>query len=190
AGAVPRECARPAARAARARRPVRGRARRHAAPLGPAPRRGPGGAARRGGAVRRVRGHAVLPRLLLRPRRLHGPDASENPGRFGNTPAVPLHDPAAGLVALAAEQVIEGVAVRVMGVDPGLTRCGVGVVEGAPGRRLHLVHVSVVRTDPDDDVALRLPVTAALASLGVCSASEAKAAVTGSGRADKAQVTR
>src|SRR5690606_41486839 len=117
---------------------------------------GPGGAARRGGAVRRVRGHAVLPRLLLRPRRLHGPDASENPGRFGNTPAVPLHDPAAGLVALAAEQVIEGVAVRVMREDPGLTRCGVGDVEGAPGRRLHLVHVSVVRTDPDDDVALRL----------------------------------
>jgi crossover junction endodeoxyribonuclease RuvC len=51
---------------------------------------------------------------------------------------------------------IEGAAVRVMGVDPGLTRCGVGVVEGAPGKRLHLVHVSVVRTGPDEDHALRL----------------------------------
>ncbi len=25
---------------------------------------------------------------------------------------------------------------RVLGVDPGLTRCGVGVVDGAPGRPL------------------------------------------------------
>ncbi|MFS2292734.1 MAG: crossover junction endodeoxyribonuclease RuvC [Actinomadura sp.] len=124
---------------------------------------------------------------------------------------------------------------RVMGVDPGLTRCGVGVVEGAPGRRLHLVHVSVVRTDPDDDVALRLlgiesgiealvdefrpdavavervfsqhnvrtvmgtaqaagvaMLVAARRGLPVAlhTPSEAKAAVTGSGRADKGQVTR
>lgn len=45
---------------------------------------------------------------------------------------------------------------RVLGVDPGLTRCGVGVVDGAPGRRLELVHVSVLRTPPGDDIGHRL----------------------------------
>ncbi|WP_245667016.1 crossover junction endodeoxyribonuclease RuvC [Actinomadura latina] len=130
---------------------------------------------------------------------------------------------------------IEGAAVRVMGVDPGLTRCGVGVVEGDPGKRLHLVHVSVVRTDADEDHALRLVGieagiealmeefrpdavavervfsqhnvrtvmgTAQAAGIAMLAAarrglpvalhtpSEAKAAVTGNGRADKAQVTR
>lgn len=45
---------------------------------------------------------------------------------------------------------------RVLGVDPGLTRCGVGVVDGTPGRRLALVHVSVVRTPADLDLAARL----------------------------------
>ncbi|MBO2463728.1 crossover junction endodeoxyribonuclease RuvC [Actinomadura violacea] len=124
---------------------------------------------------------------------------------------------------------------RVMGVDPGLTRCGVGVVEGAPGKRLHLVHVTVVRTAPDEDHALRLlgveqgiealmdqlrpdavavervfsqhnvrtvMGTAQAAGIAMLAAarrglpvalhtpSEAKAAVTGNGRADKAQVTR
>ena len=39
---------------------------------------------------------------------------------------------------------------RVLGVDPGLTRCGVGVVDGAPGRPLHLVHVDVIRTPAQD----------------------------------------
>jgi crossover junction endodeoxyribonuclease RuvC len=46
--------------------------------------------------------------------------------------------------------------VRVLGVDPGLTRCGVGVVDGAPGRRLSLVHVDVLRSDPGLDLAARL----------------------------------
>ncbi|MGK5552667.1 crossover junction endodeoxyribonuclease RuvC [Actinomadura kijaniata] len=123
---------------------------------------------------------------------------------------------------------------RVMGVDPGLTRCGVGVVEGVPGRPLRMLHVSVVRTSPDDDIALRLLgidqginalidewrpdaiavervfaqhnvstvmgtaqaagialVAAARRGLpvGMHTPSEAKAAVTGNGRADKAQVT-
>ena len=45
---------------------------------------------------------------------------------------------------------------RVLGVDPGLTRCGVGVVEGVPGRPCTLVAYYVVYTDPDDDLALRL----------------------------------
>jgi crossover junction endodeoxyribonuclease RuvC len=122
----------------------------------------------------------------------------------------------------------------VLGVDPGLTRCGVGVVEGAPGRPLRCVRVGVVRTPPDLgfdrrllriaealDEAVRITRpdlvavervfaqhnvrtvmgTAQAAGLAVVAAarhgvpvalhtpSEVKAAVTGSGRADKAQVT-
>jgi crossover junction endodeoxyribonuclease RuvC len=46
--------------------------------------------------------------------------------------------------------------IRVLGVDPGLTRCGLGVVDGAPGRALSLVRVGVVRTPADDDIAHRL----------------------------------
>jgi crossover junction endodeoxyribonuclease RuvC len=46
--------------------------------------------------------------------------------------------------------------VRVLGIDPGLTRCGVGVVEGVPGRPCKLVAYYVVYTEPDDDIALRL----------------------------------
>ena len=123
---------------------------------------------------------------------------------------------------------------RVMGVDPGLTRCGVGVVDGAPGTPLRLVRVEVVRTAPGDEVATRLlgieagiealmdelrpdavavervfsqhnvrtvMGTAQAAGVAMLAAarrglpvathtpSEAKAAVTGNGRADKAQVT-
>ena len=122
---------------------------------------------------------------------------------------------------------------RVLGVDPGLTRCGLGVVDGAPGRPLTLVAVDVVRTPAEDDIGLRLltierAVTAWLAEhrpdvvavervfaqhnvrtvMGTAQASavaivaaaragvpvvlhtpsEMKAAVTGNGRADKAQV--
>ncbi|MFF5264078.1 crossover junction endodeoxyribonuclease RuvC [Actinomadura viridis] len=123
---------------------------------------------------------------------------------------------------------------RVMGVDPGLTRCGVGVVDGAPGTPLRLVHVTVVRTGADEPIATRLlgietgiealmdelrpdavavervfsqqnvrtvMGTAQAAGVAMLAAarrglpvamhtpSEAKAAVTGNGRADKAQVT-
>lgn len=45
---------------------------------------------------------------------------------------------------------------RVLGVDPGLTRCGLGVVDGAPGRPLHLVAVDVVRTPAESDIGTRL----------------------------------
>jgi crossover junction endodeoxyribonuclease RuvC len=124
--------------------------------------------------------------------------------------------------------------VRVLGVDPGLTRCGVGVVEGTAGRALRLVHVDVVRTPADAEVGPRLVAladaiavaiaayrpdvvavervfsqhnvrtvmgTAQAAAMAIVAAtragvpvalhtpSEVKAAVTGSGRADKAQVT-
>ena len=122
---------------------------------------------------------------------------------------------------------------RVLGVDPGLTRCGLGVVESGSGGRLHLVAVDVVRTPPADHVAARLLLLeravddwiathrpdavavervfsqhnvrtvmgtaqagavallcAARAGLPVAlhTPSEVKAAVSGSGRADKAQV--
>jgi crossover junction endodeoxyribonuclease RuvC len=46
--------------------------------------------------------------------------------------------------------------VRVLGVDPGLTRCGLGVVDGAGGRRVQCVAVDVVRTPADIPLAERL----------------------------------
>ena len=46
--------------------------------------------------------------------------------------------------------------VRVLGIDPGLTRCGVGVVEGVPGRPCRLIGYYVVYTEAADDIALRL----------------------------------
>ena len=121
---------------------------------------------------------------------------------------------------------------RVLGVDPGLTRCGLGVVDGRPGRA-ELVEVGVVRTPANDDLGPRLVAlervfedwldrhqpdavavervfaqanvrtvmgTAQAGAVAiVCAArrglpvalhtpSEVKAAVTGSGRADKDQV--
>lgn len=45
---------------------------------------------------------------------------------------------------------------RVLGVDPGLTRCGLGVVEGSPGKPPALVAVGVIRTPADLDVSKRL----------------------------------
>jgi crossover junction endodeoxyribonuclease RuvC len=48
------------------------------------------------------------------------------------------------------------VAVLVLGVDPGLTRCGVGVVEGALGRPLVLRHVEVLTSASDQPLAQRL----------------------------------
>ena len=121
---------------------------------------------------------------------------------------------------------------RVLGVDPGLTRCGLGVVDGGPGRAV-LVAVGVARTAADAPLGMRLVAletefeawldlhqpdavavervfsqanvrtvmgTAQAGAVAiVCAArrglpvvlhtpSEVKAAVTGSGRADKAQV--
>lgn len=45
---------------------------------------------------------------------------------------------------------------RVLGVDPGLTRCGLGVIDGEPGRKLTLVSTDVVGTAPGDDIGRRL----------------------------------
>jgi crossover junction endodeoxyribonuclease RuvC len=124
--------------------------------------------------------------------------------------------------------------VRVLGVDPGLTRCGVGVVDGVPGRPCSLVDVTVIGTDPEADLPERLlhldgeltrliekhrPDTVAVErvfsqhnvrsvmgtaqasavailaaaraglQVGTYTPSEVKAAVTGSGQADKRQMT-
>jgi len=46
--------------------------------------------------------------------------------------------------------------VRVLGVDPGLTRCGLGVVDGEAGGRPTLVEAGVVRTDAATATGLRL----------------------------------
>ncbi|GAB3442291.1 crossover junction endodeoxyribonuclease RuvC [Actinophytocola sediminis] len=123
---------------------------------------------------------------------------------------------------------------RVLGVDPGLTRCGIAVVDGGTGRAVRCVAVDVIRTPPGDDLAIRLlavadavedwldryqPAVVAVervfsqynvrTAMGTAQAggvvalaaarrglpvafhtpSEVKAAVTGSGRADKEQVT-
>ena len=45
---------------------------------------------------------------------------------------------------------------RVLGIDPGLTRCGVAIVDGAPGRSLTSEHIGVIRTDPDAAIERRL----------------------------------
>ena len=120
-----------------------------------------------------------------------------------------------------------------LGVDPGLTRLGLGVVEGEPGRPLTLVAVGVVRTPAEAPLGDRLVAldaeierwlerhqpdvvavervfsqhnvrtvmgTAQASAVAIVAAarrgipvalhtpSEVKAAVTGSGRAEKAQV--
>lgn len=45
---------------------------------------------------------------------------------------------------------------RVLGIDPGLTRCGIGVVDVAPDRSATLVFVGVVQTPPGMDLGARL----------------------------------
>lgn len=122
---------------------------------------------------------------------------------------------------------------RVLGIDPGLTRCGAAVIEGAPGQRLVAHYYGVLMTPADAELSLRLASleaaivdlvathepdviavervfsqhnvrtamgTAQAAAMALLVAgrlglrvalhtpTEVKAAVTGSGRADKAQV--
>ncbi|GLE54335.1 crossover junction endodeoxyribonuclease RuvC [Mycobacterium montefiorense] len=123
---------------------------------------------------------------------------------------------------------------RVMGVDPGLTRCGLSVVESGRGRNIVALDVDVVRTPSDAALPKRLLVISDAVEhwldthhpdviavervfaqhnvstvMGTAQAggvialaaakrdidvhfhtpSEVKAAVTGNGAADKAQVT-
>jgi crossover junction endodeoxyribonuclease RuvC len=124
---------------------------------------------------------------------------------------------------------------RVLGVDPGLTRCGVGIVDGAVGSPISLVEVGVILTPVESPLEQRLLdldqqlsqwinmwkpdviavervfsqhnvrtvmgtgqaagialLLAAKAGIPVTmhTPSEVKASVTGSGRANKAQVAQ
>jgi len=45
---------------------------------------------------------------------------------------------------------------RILGVDPGLTRLGVGIIDAQSGKRVSLVHVEVLRTPATDNIASRL----------------------------------
>lgn len=45
---------------------------------------------------------------------------------------------------------------RVLGIDPGLTRCGLGVVDGLRSRRVQMVAVGVARSGADEDIDQRL----------------------------------
>ena len=122
---------------------------------------------------------------------------------------------------------------RVLGVDPGLTRCGIGIVERSGPKTLTMIDCGVIRTDVDAPLEVRLLqlndeleswirkfkpdviaiervfsqlnvrtamatgqaagvalVLAAKSGLPIAlhTPSEVKAAVSGSGRADKKQV--
>ncbi|MSW89234.1 MAG: crossover junction endodeoxyribonuclease RuvC, partial [Actinobacteria bacterium] len=45
---------------------------------------------------------------------------------------------------------------RVLGIDPGLTRCGIGIVEGSVGKPLSMVGVGVILTPSDLALESRL----------------------------------
>ncbi len=45
---------------------------------------------------------------------------------------------------------------RILGIDPGLTRCGVGVIDLLASRKVSLVFVSVLRSDPAANLADRI----------------------------------
>ncbi|MBV5280734.1 MAG: crossover junction endodeoxyribonuclease RuvC, partial [Actinobacteria bacterium] len=45
---------------------------------------------------------------------------------------------------------------RILGIDPGLTRCGVGIVDLDANRRTTFVAVHVIRTPPTNDLPQRL----------------------------------
>jgi len=47
---------------------------------------------------------------------------------------------------------------RVLGIDPGLTRCGVAVIDGLPGRPVTAHFVGVITTASDSELADRLAV--------------------------------
>src|SRR3954466_16198487 len=49
-----------------------------------------------------------------------------------------------------------GSSMRGVGIDPGLPRCGWGVVDGRPGARPTAIDVGVIRTMAELDLELRL----------------------------------
>lgn len=56
---------------------------------------------------------------------------------------------------------------RVLAIDPGLTRCGLGVVEGRVGTPLQMLNVEVVRTPSEMPIELRLLAIAEQAQLAL-----------------------
>jgi crossover junction endodeoxyribonuclease RuvC len=44
----------------------------------------------------------------------------------------------------------------ILGIDPGLTRCGVAVIEASPGRAGKVQYVDVIRSTPDLDTIERI----------------------------------
>ena len=44
----------------------------------------------------------------------------------------------------------------ILGVDPGLTRCGVAVIRSLPSRKVELVHVDTLKTPASDELSSRL----------------------------------
>jgi crossover junction endodeoxyribonuclease RuvC len=124
---------------------------------------------------------------------------------------------------------------RILGIDPGLTRCGIGIVDSVGPQKLEMIKVGIIKTDleaglefrllelekeislwinkykPDviviERVFSQLNVKTAMATgqaagvalllaakagipVALHTPSEVKAAVTGSGRADKKQVAQ
>ena len=53
-------------------------------------------------------------------------------------------------------EVMSQATLRVLGIDPGLTRCGIGVIEGLPGSPLKLISVGVIKTPSDNPLEQRL----------------------------------
>lgn len=47
-------------------------------------------------------------------------------------------------------------ATRILGIDPGLTRCGVGIIDLDRSRKVTLVNVDVFRSSPDQPLAERI----------------------------------
>jgi len=45
---------------------------------------------------------------------------------------------------------------RILGIDPGLTRCGVGVIDLGRSRKVSLVHVSVITSPKESDLDSRI----------------------------------
>ena len=45
---------------------------------------------------------------------------------------------------------------RILGIDPGLTRCGIGVVTAGPGRTVSFEHVEVLRSPSDAETPARI----------------------------------
>lgn len=45
---------------------------------------------------------------------------------------------------------------RILGVDPGLTRCGIGIVTAGPGLNVTFEHVEVLRSPADEELSLRI----------------------------------